>query len=89
MPDQTPLPMSFRAKPATKAALERAAGDDARSVSSLIEKILADWLRTHGFLAIDAQKPVGPATDVVEAMDRAIKTHRGSKALVSSRLKKL
>ena len=44
-----------------------------------IRNILADWLRTHGFLAADAPKPTGPATDVVEAMEMAIKKHRGSR----------
>lgn len=34
----------------TKDALERAAKDDMRSVSSLVEKILTDWLRDKGYL---------------------------------------
>jgi len=38
------LPVSLRLAPETKAALERAAKADHRSLSSLIEKILSDWL---------------------------------------------
>lgn len=45
-----PQPMSFRVKPSTKAALEKAAEDDSRSVSSLIEKILVEWLKRRSYL---------------------------------------
>lgn len=44
------LPISFRLDPAVKAALEAAAHQDSRSVSSLASKVLADWLRLNGFL---------------------------------------
>ncbi|WP_082483823.1 Arc family DNA-binding protein [Rubellimicrobium mesophilum] len=44
------LPISFRLPEETKAALERAAKADARSVSSLVTKILTDWLKTNGHL---------------------------------------
>lgn len=44
------VPMSFRPNAETKAALEQAASDDMRSVSSLIEKILTEWLREKGYL---------------------------------------
>jgi len=44
------LPISFRLPPATKTALESAAKADVRSVSSLCEKILTDWLRKEGHL---------------------------------------
>ncbi len=37
--------LSFRVPPDLKAALEEAAAADSRSVSSLILKILTDWLR--------------------------------------------
>ena len=47
-------PLGFRVEPEVKAALERAAKADRRSVSSLIEKILYDWLREHSHLS-DAQ----------------------------------
>ncbi len=43
-------PLGFRVDPEMKAALERAASQDQRSVSSLILKILSDWLRQNGHL---------------------------------------
>ncbi len=43
--------LGVRVQPETKAALEKAAKDDLRSVSSLIEKVLIEWLRTKGYLA--------------------------------------
>lgn len=43
-------PVSFRLPQAKKAALEKAASEDSRSVSSMIEKILTDWLREKGYL---------------------------------------
>jgi hypothetical protein len=42
--------LGVRVEPETKAALEKAAKDDLRSVSSLVEKILVQWLRSHGYL---------------------------------------
>lgn len=42
--------LGVRVHPETKAALEKAAKADMRSVSSLIEKILVEWLRKNGFL---------------------------------------
>lgn len=45
-----PLPVSFRLSPEIKAAAEKAAKDDSRSLSNLIEKVLADWLRERGYL---------------------------------------
>jgi hypothetical protein len=47
---ETPLPVSFRLPAAIKAAAEKAAADDHRSLSSLIEKALADYLRDRGYL---------------------------------------
>lgn len=44
-------PLGFRVEPETKAALERAAKDDGRSVSSLIERVLRTWLIEHDYLA--------------------------------------
>lgn len=44
------LPLSFRFPPDKKAALEKAAADDSRSLSSMIEKILTDWLKKGGYL---------------------------------------
>ncbi len=35
----------------TKQALEKAAKDDSRSVSSLLDKLVSDWLKDQGYLA--------------------------------------
>jgi hypothetical protein len=43
-------PLGVRLDPEVKSALERAAKEDRRSLSSLIDKILSDWLREHGYL---------------------------------------
>jgi hypothetical protein len=42
--------LSFRVPADMKAAIERAAKDDDRSVSSLVERILKGWLRERGYL---------------------------------------
>jgi hypothetical protein len=42
--------LGIRVQPETKEALERAAKDDLRSVSSLAEKILVERLRSRGYL---------------------------------------
>ena len=43
-------PVSVRLASETKAALEKAAKDDMRSVSSLIEKVLTEHLKSNGYL---------------------------------------
>lgn len=43
-------PLGVRLEPDVREALTRAAKDDARSISSLIAKIIADWLRERGYL---------------------------------------
>lgn len=43
-------PIGFRIDPEVKKALERAAKDDMRSMSSLIEKVLVEWLRERNYL---------------------------------------
>jgi len=43
-------PLGFRVDPLLKEALERAAKTDRRSVSSLIENVLSDWLQDRGYL---------------------------------------
>jgi len=48
------LPVSFRLPPAVKAAAEKAAKEDARSLSSLIEKVLTDHLKAKGYLRTSA-----------------------------------
>lgn len=45
--------LGVRLQPEVKAALEKAAKDDLRSVSSMVEKVLTDWLRANSYL----QKP--------------------------------
>jgi hypothetical protein len=61
------LPVSFRLRSEIKAAAEKAAADDHRSVSSLIEKVLADYLKKNGYLPSSsisestAAKPRRPA----------------------------
>jgi hypothetical protein len=41
---------AIRLKPATKAALKKAAEADGRSMMNLMERLLEDWLREKGFL---------------------------------------
>lgn len=43
-------PLSVRLPLDVKAALERAAAADLRSQSSMVEKILTEWLRQNGYL---------------------------------------
>ena len=45
---------NMRMDPVLKAAAETAAADDRRSLSSLIEKLLMDYCREHGFPAAAA-----------------------------------
>ena len=74
-------PVLVRLPPVDLAALDAyAASIEPASRPQAIRAILADWLRTHGFGASDMPKPKGPATEVVEAMDAAIKEHRGSRS---------
>ncbi len=42
--------LSVRVDPDVKAAAEKAASDDRRTVASLVEKVLAEWLREKGYL---------------------------------------
>jgi hypothetical protein len=43
-------PLGVRVHPEVKLALEKAAKDDDRSISSLVERILTTWLRDNGYL---------------------------------------
>lgn len=43
-------PVSVRLPPEVKAAAEAAAKADTRSLSSFVEKVLTDYLKTNGFL---------------------------------------
>lgn len=47
---QKSVPISFRLPPETKDALERAAKEDTRSVSSMLEKVVSDFLKEKGYL---------------------------------------
>ena len=42
--------IGFRVTTAVKQALEKAAVQDSRTLSSLLEKLVTDWLRQHGRL---------------------------------------
>ena len=42
--------VNLRLQPSLKEAAEKAAADDRRSLTSLIEKLLADYLRKKGYL---------------------------------------
>lgn len=43
-------PLGLRITPTLKAALERAANDENRSVASMAEVILTEWLQGRGYL---------------------------------------
>jgi len=43
-------PLGLRVTPSLKSALESAANDDRRSVASMAEMILTDWLEAKGYL---------------------------------------
>ena len=42
--------LGIRLQPEVKEALKDAAIADTRSLSSMVEKILVDWLKTNGYL---------------------------------------
>jgi len=44
-------PLGFRIEPELKAALEKAAAAEGRSVSNLVERVLKAWLIEKGFLS--------------------------------------
>lgn len=43
--------LNLRVDPPLKEAAEKAAADDRRSLTSLIEKLLTDYLRAKGYLS--------------------------------------
>ena len=47
--------LNLRLEPTIKKALERAAADDRRTITSLIEMLLIPHLRTNGYLPDDAK----------------------------------
>jgi hypothetical protein len=56
-------PLGFRIEQDIKEALTAAAKEDHRSVSSLVELIIAKWLRENGYLASSPQRTMRPALD--------------------------
>lgn len=42
--------LGFRINERMKAMLVKAAQDDSRSVSSMVDKIIAEWLRENGYM---------------------------------------
>jgi hypothetical protein len=53
--------LNLRIHPKLKEAAERAASEDHRSVTSLIEKLLSDHLKATGHLPADGPKASGKA----------------------------
>ena len=53
--------MGLRVRPSTKRALEKAAAEDLRSVASLVEKIVVEWLREHGYEPLLDRERLGAA----------------------------
>lgn len=47
--------IGIRVEPDLKEAAERAAKDDRRTVASLIEKVLTEWLETKGYMRKEAK----------------------------------
>jgi len=47
----------MRMDPVLKDAAEKAAADDRRSLSSLVEKLLTDYCRERGFLDTEGRLP--------------------------------
>lgn len=52
----TKPPVFIRVEPKTKAAIEKAAADEQRSVSNLVERVMTEWLRHNGYLPERAKK---------------------------------
>lgn len=46
--------IGLRVEPEIKEATEKAAAQDRRTVASLIEKVLVEWLKANGHLPPDA-----------------------------------
>ena len=49
-PETRSVPVGLRLTPTLKKAIDQAAADDSRSVASLVEKVLIDFLRKNGYL---------------------------------------
>jgi hypothetical protein len=53
----TKPPVFIRVEPKTKVAIEKAAADEQRSVSNLVERVMTEWLRQNGYLPERTKKP--------------------------------
>jgi hypothetical protein len=53
MVTKSKVPLALRIDPVLKAAAEKAATDDRRSLTSLIESLLDQHLKTNGYLPLD------------------------------------
>lgn len=49
-PETRSVPVGLRLTPTLKKAIDQAAADDSRSVASLVEKVLTDFLKSKGYL---------------------------------------
>jgi hypothetical protein len=49
-PKDAKLMVNYRLKSSVLAALAKAANDDGRSGTGMVEKILSDWLKERGYL---------------------------------------
>jgi predicted HicB family RNase H-like nuclease len=56
VPRKNSVTLNLRIDPELKKAAEKAAMADRRSLTTLIEKLLSEYLVKHGFLAKDARK---------------------------------
>lgn len=54
--------IGIRVDPVIKEAAEQAAADDHRSVASLLEKLLVEYLNAKGYLARNAERKTGPTS---------------------------
>lgn len=59
MPRQKSALVGLRIDPAVKEAAQRAAADDSRTLTSLIEKLVIDYCRERGYLP-PAEPPLKP-----------------------------
>lgn len=48
--------INIRMEPELKQLVEKAAADDRRSITTLLEKLLVDYLRERGYLSQDKSK---------------------------------
>ena len=79
-----------RFDPAFKAALEEAASADFRSVASLIEKVMADYLKKQGYLTVSATTGITPPPGtlfdtVADQMEQTAKRSQVKEAALPAR----